>query len=576
LSKSLSMYNHPMLWLALTGSVIVLLFGQPLFDHYRLALDPLVFNDDARQQVAAMFRLEVATLFPNDYIVDYYLDTLPVGYRTLYTIAAMWLSVDTFSTILPYPLLLLTAVAMGICARKLGGNSVAFVTVVLVLGSAVYLDRMTGGLPRAFGFPILALAMLALVYGRILWLGGTLVAAILFYPVVAVPIGILLALILFVSPNHIVAIGSNWLLRGRLLFLLGALLMAILLAIPTLVASSKYGPIITPELTAKFPEADRGGRFAALHLQHDVWRLKKEITVYFGKGLWSPDQSAIPSIRSTLQQKSGGIYFSNWQSFIETMLLLLTIAISIRKFYKHDTGGILIFYLVAAVSAYILSALAFPLLFPPQRHVAYPLPLFAAISVPLSLNYLLRYFAALLKCRSESSMPLGILLVLLCCIFAGTGSSNVGLTVRVKQSTLLQQISNLPSNVTVAGWPDGIVQNVPYVTRRKILLSQEVHQAIHSGYTLQLRRRMEAMINAYLSTSVESIIILRDEFGVSHLIVDKRHLNYRKLGYFKPFKQSIDTRLKEIKEQELFIPKLYRSASIWQNKKYALLDLSKL
>jgi hypothetical protein len=575
LDNSLSYHRSRFLWWALATAIILFLFYPSLVAHYVLASDPLIFNDDARQQLVAMLRFEDPSLFQNDFVVDYYLDILPIGYRTTFAVANTWLSVDVISTILPYILLLVTAAAMGFCARKLGGNIVAFVTVALVLGSPVYLDRMAGGLPRAFGFPILAFAMLTVSYGRVLWLSATAAVAILFYPVVAVPIGLLLALLLLVLPKQIVGTGSDWTFRNRCLYLVVALVLAILLALPTIIESSKYGSVITPALTLEFPEAGSGGRYADVDLQESVWQTTN-VRVHYAKGLWAAGRPMFASLRGWLQEKNHSKYFPTQQVFIELLLLLLSFTISVHMFYKRDAGGVLLIYLLATLSAYLLAIVCFPLLFPPQRHLAYPLPLYAAISVPLSLNYLFRYATIFLKNSSVSRFVTGALIVSMCSIFVGPGSSDAGLTVRLKDNVLFQQINKLPDGVMIAGWPNGIVQNIPYVSRRKILLSEEIHQAIHTTYTLQMRRRMNAIIDAYFANTIEPIVYLRNEFGVSHLVIDKQQFRTRRLRYFVPFGPMIKARMQSTSVQELVIPKLYEIASIWQNKRYALLDLSRL
>ncbi|MEE8156492.1 MAG: hypothetical protein V3T53_16170 [Phycisphaerales bacterium] len=56
------------------------------------------------------------------------------------------------------------------------------------------------------------------------------------------------------------------------------------------------------------------------------------------------------------------------------------------------------------------------------------------------------------------------------------------------------------------------------------------------GYTLEMRRRMTAIICAYFASGPGPLMKLRDEFGVTHLIVDRRH--YQKganLSFFEPF-----------------------------------------
>jgi hypothetical protein len=51
--------------------------------HIDRGFEPRFFGDDVRQQIYPFFRYVDSSLFPNDYIADYYLDCLPLGFRAL-------------------------------------------------------------------------------------------------------------------------------------------------------------------------------------------------------------------------------------------------------------------------------------------------------------------------------------------------------------------------------------------------------------------------------------------------------------------------------------------------------------
>ena len=54
---------------------------------------------------------------------------------------------------------------------------------------------------------------------------------------------------------------------------------------------------------------------------------------------------------------------------------------------------------------------------------------------------------------------------------------------------------------------------------------------------------MDALVDAYLARSVEPLVRLRDEFGVTHLLVEKRHFDGHPPSYFAPFEARIHDRL---------------------------------
>jgi hypothetical protein len=55
-----------------------------------------------------------------------------------------------------------------------------------------------------------------------------------------------------------------------------------------------------------------------------------------------------------------------------------------------------------------------------------------------------------------------------------------------------------------------------------------------------MRSRTNTLIDAYLATTQEPIRRLRDDAGVTHLIVDERHFQGSPPSYFHPFQARID------------------------------------
>ena len=177
--------------------VLAWLQGGAALTNLKYTLQPYRLNGDAQQQIFPFYRYLDPNAFGNDYIADYYLASYPLGYKSLYLIGT-WLGIDpaALSRSLPHLLWLCTVLALGATARALGGKLGAFVAMALALGSNLYLSRIQGGLPRSFGFPIVALALAGLAYARVrlcmaaVWLGA------LFYPVAGVLSGLSLGALL--------------------------------------------------------------------------------------------------------------------------------------------------------------------------------------------------------------------------------------------------------------------------------------------------------------------------------------------------------------------------------------------
>lgn len=104
-----------------------------------------------------------------------------------------------------------------------------------------------------------------------------------------------------------------------------------------------------------------------------------------------------------------------------------------------------------------------------------------------------------------------------------------------RHEAILAAVAETPPDARIAGWPYGPIESVPLVAKRAAWLTYETHQTFHVDYVETLRARFAALREAYLGRTLEPLIALRDVHGVTHLIVDPRHLRDRPPRYFHPF-----------------------------------------
>src|SRR5207253_422579 len=96
------------------------------------------------------------------------------------------------SKALPYLLLAVTIGALAVAAARWGKLAGAWTAAALALSSGVFLDRLGGGLPRAFGFPIIALGAAALAHGRLRACAVIVACGAAFYAAPALALGMAL------------------------------------------------------------------------------------------------------------------------------------------------------------------------------------------------------------------------------------------------------------------------------------------------------------------------------------------------------------------------------------------------
>jgi hypothetical protein len=181
--------------------------------------------------------------------------------------------------------------------------------------------------------------------------------------------------------------------------------------------------------------------------------------------------------------------------------------------------------------------------------------------------------------HTKSAVRAGVTLVF--CLFVlaaigGRGSSRAGLNIELGNEALYDAIETLPLDAVIAGWPQTAIENVPYVARRAALLTFETHQAFHKQYADEMRQRMRALIEATLATSDAPLVRLRDEHGVTHMLVYLPHLAGTPLSYFKPFDRWIAEERSASAGKPPVLQELVDEHAIYRDRRYALVDLRDL
>jgi hypothetical protein len=538
-------------------------------------LEPWRLNGDAQQQIFPFYRYLAHNAFGHDYIADYYLSSYPLGYRALY-----WLGVRSgvdpaaLSRGLPHLLWLATALGLGVAARKLGGRLAAFAVLALALGSNLYLSRIQGGLPRSFGFPCLALALLGLAYARASLCVAAVLFGALFYPVAGVISGLSLAGLLLLPERTGCSIGA-WSWRRRLVTLGGTGLTAIALLLPSALQTRHFGEVVRPDDIGQYPEAGRGGRYSSesrppFESFFEGAPRVLDVALIGGSEPWSAQARDWLIGNEQRQPRKSAHYRA-----VVWLLLALVIIGGGALLVRERAARRVALLGVAAVIGHTLSRAVVPYAYLPERYVAYSVPLLGTLAVAACVAGL--FGAAFTRGwrRWAALGARGAYTAVLLLLFAGRVSGGVGLTTNLRrQLPLFEHIAALPENAVIAGWPKGLMNAVPYAGRRPALLTHETHQAFHKGYVEEMRRRMRAFVDAYFATSLEPLRRLKAEFGVTHLLIEKSHFR-RPPGYFVPFGDYIRERV-QAAQGRYIIPQLARTAAAFRSGDFVLIDLSKI
>jgi hypothetical protein len=224
--------------------------------------------------------------------------------------------------------------------------------------------------------------------------------------------------------------------------------------------------------------------------------------------------------------------------------------------------------------------MATPYMYIPARYFMFSLPFLITLIFPWSLYALLKSITGLRSSSKRHCAAFLAVIGLYLLLFGGRGNvafSEPGLNPSEKR--LFDAIASLPKEALIAGWPVGQLRKVEYVTRRNVFLTGDLHQVLHVTFLQAMRKRMDAVFDAYLTTGPAPLIRLRDQFGVTHLVVETRDFTdaNHPPEYFAPWRTRIPPRLSEIKGREYLLDKaLHEKAAVFNEDGLLLLDLAKL
>jgi hypothetical protein len=540
-------------WIA--AAALAALYAPGLARHLAYAADPLTINDDVTQHVAPYLPAFRALDPGNDYINHYLRACHPIGYRLLYTAAAAVMDPRPFSKILTFALYAAFLAFLAAAAGRSTGWTGALFVVAGGLSADVFLDRMQGGLVRAFAFPLFAAFLYGVLRGRVRWIIGAGLAGAAFYPTIAVTAGLALAVLLLLLPARLRGDAEPWPLQRRILTLgVVASLMAALMT-PTVISLRPFGPLLDKHAEARYPEAGPGGR-GGDHPSADFdENPARALTTYTAK--------AFASGRTWLKHDPARLAQSHKAS---ALLALALLAVAVAR--RDGPALRLAAALATILGTYGLAVAVSPHLYLPERYVLFSLPVIGLAAIPLGIQSLFQQRTAL------KSATLLACTMLLLAVEGGPVEPRLGFCNWPRAlKPALDGVATLPPDAVVAAWPN-TCDLVPYATGRRVLVSYETHLAFHERYVLKMRERMNALIAAFSATEPGPIFALRDH-GATHLLVHASQLEADPPYYFHPFDEGIRKARGGTPPEQLALRRLL-PAAVWNADGFYILDLSRL
>ncbi|MEM9506336.1 MAG: hypothetical protein AAGA16_01480 [Cyanobacteria bacterium P01_E01_bin.35] len=530
-------------WLAASILVAILFslsgFGISLESSY-------IVQDDARQHVFWLQRLNDPELFNNDLIADYFSSVVPSGYKFVYWLANLWgLEPFLFNKILPLLLGIVTSIYMFLVTTTIFPVPIAGFLASLLLNQNLWLlNDLVSGTPRAFYY-LLLLGFIYYLLRQQLWLCLLLIVLqSLFYPqVVLITAGIL-------SLNLVTQ------KQNRYFYLIGLITAVVSLGIYKLQAA-EFTDVITLETAKQLLEFHPGGRSAFFSVK--PW--------YF----W-------------LVAERSGFFPLEWQysALVSFGLLLPIISQLPRRFplvkQLNSQSKIIWQLLITSVGLFGLAHLMLFRLHLPSRYSQHNWRIILALTAGITLTILLQQLTQRITKFSHLNqliiIAIAVAIILLPTIKVQSREYRLSY-LEGKTPELYQFLQLQPKDVVIATLSKE-ADFIPSLAQRTVLVSKEYSIPYHWDYYAQIRQRTKDLIQAQYSSDDAVLSQLIQKYHIDLWLVDREAFTVDYLSQntwfnqFQPETQNAITSLQQRKQPSI-VGKI-EQCTIFQTAKHNLLD----
>lgn len=524
--------------------------------------DPDWQNDDVRTALFPFHRYGPEHALRDDPIAIEMLAYIPLVVR-----AVFWLTVPWFGLAMSCKLsqlvclLIILFGGLLLTTYRRTGIAVAALFVFLFLRDGYVLERIASGLPRSYGFPVLALWTAGALAQRVSIRRVAIVLAGLTYPsALAMALageGLLVTSGLFGhSRAHI------WRTTKRMAI---TTLLAVLSVIPALTAGSEAdGKVHTFEQAAKDPAFGKRGRLYIMPFAD----ARKEFGEAFAATFSRQGQSPFPDLTTTTVWKNGAFA----ALLIALMMVIALLGLSpLPRVAIAFFAGASILYCVACVYAFRL--------YSPERYYSYGMRaagILLAVNVLGFVGYRLgQRWRYIVRNVTSAAAILGVW------FFLGDGIvERNGMTInRSWNASLYDYVATMPLDVRIASHPsDG--DDIPFFAGRAMMGGYETLQPWLTGSWARQKARAEEAITVMYATDPKAVLEYAAKNGVTHFLINVdrySNSNYVKASAtFEPLSTFARELLANVKPADMVFAHLPKEAIVFSARKYRLVSVEKL
>ena len=503
---------------------------------------PYTIQDDARQHVFWLQRLNDAELFANDLIADYFSSVAPIGYKFLYWLAnKIGIEPFLFNKILPVFLGVATSIFAFLITVEIFPVPLAgFIASLLLNQNLWMLDDLVSGTPRAF-FYVLFLGFIYYLLRQNLLLCSLFIALQgLFYPQVLLISSAILGLNLVTQKQK------------RYFYIIGLVVAIAVIAIYKFNTADSH-QVIDLNLAKQLPEFYLGGR-----------------NTFFLDNPWS---------FWLIGQRSG--YFPREWQYVLLCSFGLLLPIIIR--YPHQFPlakqvnakiNIIGQILLASLILFCLSHLLLFKLHLPSRYTQHTARIVMALVGGITLGIIEGKISQFTKKLHPLIISVALAALLYPTYAVQSYPYRLGY-VTGKAPELYQFLQQQPKDILIATLSqEG--DFIPSLAKRSVLVAEEYSIPYHWDYYQQIRQRAKDLIQAQYSSSQTDINRFIEKYQIDLWLVDKNAFNSQYLNsnswlnQFQPETNQAITNLKQ--NNELIIKNKSDRCSVFQTSEINLLN----
>lgn len=524
--------------------------------------NPALQNDDARTALFGFHRYEPSHALAHDPIAKEMLEFVPLGVRALYRILVPAVGLFVASKYVQGICLAITAYAGVVLVRSrragLGGG---LLLVFLALHDTFFINRIAGGLPRAFGFPCFALWIAGAVAAKPWTRRTAIVLASVTYPSV---------MLMTLGAEGILAVRGAFRIPWRLVLrrlARYAVLVAVCLVgvLPALtLGGAERGPLYTLAQAKKEPAFGRSGR---------LWILPfSDPTSEFGRHFAAPLRPAGKPVLSPAAARS----YNEYESAVIIAAIALLLLLPLLRLTPPQWACLTLFTSSALI--YAASRIFAFHLYSPERYYSFGMRAAELALVTASFaclwwwsrswsRYTVRNFGA--------ALAMGGMWVVL-----GDGViPKNGMTIDSRpDAALYDKIRKLPLDARIATHPmDG--DNIPLFAERANVGGFETLQPWFVGSWHREKQRAEDTLRALYATRPEVVFRYAAKYHVSYFLINQARYggNFRRAsGSFQPLSAFAARILRDKTRNDLLFAQVPPSAVVFREGRFLLVDVKRL